>query len=113
MSYIQCKRSYKDYFLLKFSDEEFEVNWKIGNLSRFFRNLWEDNVILRKGWKGVRENKFHFSKQLMYNAGSALLRAKKKGFDEAVIHFLPMTHEKYHEYTAIVKRLGPKSAKLL
>lgn len=41
-------RQNRDSYTLRFNDDEQGVVWTTGNLTRFLRNLWNANPILRK-----------------------------------------------------------------
>lgn len=41
-------KEYRDNYTLRFNDDEAGVTWTTGNLSRFLRNLWNANPVLRE-----------------------------------------------------------------
>ena len=37
----------RDYYIVRFADENYKKEWKVGNLNRFLHMLWNSNEILR------------------------------------------------------------------
>jgi hypothetical protein len=68
----------RDYYILKFGDENFEKEWKTGNFCRFMRNLWNCNEILRLAWKGKVKNANQFAYRMQGSISRGLDYHKKR-----------------------------------
>lgn len=105
------QKEYRDYYILKFKDEEFSTDWKTGNLSRFMRNLWNVNEVLRTAWKkeGVKTDK-EFSTKMVVRACARFLYHQGKT-NTITVYFLPKSHEAYDSCYATITRFVPNALK--
>ena len=105
-------RSYKDYYILKFEDDNYKIAWKVGNLARFLRNMFNDNQVLRDTYpKHTAKSFAEMTSRKMRN--NLLLYKNKNGVNAAPFYLVPYGHPSRLYYMGLIERRGPSSSKCL
>ena len=101
-------RATRDHYILKFNDGDPE-KWRVGNLSRFLRNLCNDNPILRElNPKDKTAQQFALRMAMKMNSG--LTRNMKAfGSNEANFYLTPPgSARKLRDfYSGVIIRMQP------
>jgi hypothetical protein len=104
------RKSYRDCYVLLFADEAFSIEWKTGNLSRFFRNLWNVNEVLREAWPKIK-TAHQFAHKMSLRCFDALHYYKTYGQNFAPFYLVPKGHVHYRTLQGQIYRLAPTSIK--
>ena len=103
-------RSNRDYYILKFEDEDYKISWRTGNLKRFMRNLFNDNKVLRDAWPNHTAKTFARAK--ISTISSALNNYKSKnGVNACPFYLLPKNHVSRLYYMGLIERRSPEKLK--
>jgi hypothetical protein len=107
----KIRRSNRDGYTLLFSDEAYAIEWKTGNLSRFFRNLWNVNEVLRQAWPKIKTD--HQFAMVMVDKCCHSLRyyRDKYGYNSAPFYLVPKEHLHFKALQGQINRHAPVSIK--
>jgi hypothetical protein len=104
----KSKYPVRSHYIVKFSDENFQMDWKVKNLLGFIRSLYESNKILRDAWAGVCNNAVEFSVKMAGKTSVQLYFAREgRESNTANLFLLPRDHKDYKVFYATVSRYLP------
>ena len=103
-------RSTRDFYILKFEDEDYKVSWRTGNLRRFLRNLFTDNKVLRDAWPKLNAIQFavKMANNITYNLRSHKI---KNNVNACPFYLLPYSHVSRFYYMGMIERRSPERLK--
>ena len=105
----------RNFIVMKFYDEDFAKDWKTGNLSRFMRNLFEDNEFIRKAYRkyGITTRESFAVRMSSRISNQFNYHKYKYNLNTINVHLLPKGHVNYKDYMMIATRCYPTAHKVI
>ena len=98
----------RSHYLVKFSDETFQIDWKVKNLCAFLRGIFNTNRSLRNAWEGVFETDTRFASVMAGKAAGQMFAARaRNGETTANFYLFPKDHADYKKFYATITRFYP------